>query len=192
MAIEDIFKALEEQADAECADILQGAREQAEAIIGEAQAQADRSKRERVEMARIAAQQRASQMLNAARLANRKDLADVRDRAIERAFEEAERKLAEFRKDSSYPQVLASLAEEARHVVESYGACTLLASSADAGIVGDIGGSGFQSVHTDLDTCGGCAVTAAEGRITVRNTFEARLAKVRRNAQSQVAEMLFE
>lgn len=192
MAIEDIFKALEEQAEAECGQILRSAREQADAIVGEARDEADRMKQARVELAAAAARHRGAQTLNSARLENRKEMAAVRDRAVERAFDEAERRLAGMRSDARYAATFEGLATQALDAIESYGACTLHVAPADAALAEKVAAGRGCAVEATQDYAGGAAVSAKDGRIVVRNTFEDRLAKVRRNAQSHVAEMLFE
>lgn len=192
MAIEDIFRALEEQAEAECGQILRSAREQADAIVAEAKAEAGRNKQERIDFASGVAKHGAAQIMNAARLANRKELAGVRDQAIERVFEEAGRRLRDMRRQASYQQVMSALAGEAFAMVEPYGDCTLQVAAEDAALAEQIAAGRRCDVDASLDASGGVVVSAAGGRVVARNTFEDRLAKVRRGAQSHVAEMLFE
>ncbi len=50
MAIEDIFRALEEQADAECKEVLDNAKVQADAILAEAREEAEAIRRRRLEL----------------------------------------------------------------------------------------------------------------------------------------------
>lgn len=192
MAIEDIFRALDEQAEAECGDILRSAREQADAILAEAKLEADRIKQERIEAAEAFARHRAAQTLNSARLENRKDMAAVRDRSIAQVFEVAHERLAHVRDGASYESVIRSLAAEAAPVVEARGSSTLLVAPADADVGKRVASEHGWDLDPTLDAIGGVVVSTAKGRVIVRNTFEDRLAKVRRNAQSHVAEMLFE
>jgi V/A-type H+-transporting ATPase subunit E len=190
MAIEDIFRALEEQADAEVSEVLRIAQVQADAIVHEATDEAERITQARVQAAEESGRARTAKTVNAARLQARRDLAAVRDEAVDRVFTLAAEKLAATRGSASYEAVFKALAEEAMAGVE--GECELLVASADAElakrVVGEIGAR--CTVSPTLDTIGGVVVASDGGRIVRQNTFESRLAKVRGLAQAKVAEVL--
>ena len=82
MAIEDIFRALEVQADEECRMILEGAKAQAKAIEEEARDESKRIRDRRVEVADVSVRARAQHLLNAARLENRKATAAATGESI--------------------------------------------------------------------------------------------------------------
>jgi vacuolar-type H+-ATPase subunit E/Vma4 len=190
MAIEDIFRALEEQADAEIAEILRVAELQAKAIENEAREEAERITQGRVAAASEAAQAKANKMVNAARLEAKRRLAAVREAAADEVFAEAARRLAAMRGTKEYEAVFRALAEEALAGVD--GPCEMHVAPEDAKLAAETVkalGADCTVVSSD-DTIGGLTVTYDGGRVVRRNTFESRLAKVRELASAQVAEVL--
>ncbi len=190
MAIEDIFRALEEQADAECSEILRVAEAQAASIKEEARREADRIKAQKLAAIEDVVKAKAGKTLNAAKLENKKALAAVRDRAVEGVFDDALGKLGKMRGTAEYEKVFKALADEALTGVS--GECEVLVDPADVALAEKVAASiaGGCTVKADSTVAGGLVVTMHGGRITRRNTFESRLAKVRTLAQSRVAEIL--
>lgn len=190
MAIEDIFRALEEQADAECNEILRVAEAQAASIREEARLEAERIKQHKMDAVEGVVQAKAGKTLNAARLENKKELAAVRDEAVEKVFSTAASDLATLRSTAKYEGVFKTLAEEAVAGIE--GECTVLVDPADAALAEKT----FKAlgvactVSPSISTSGGLVVSTAGGRVLRQNTFEARLAKLRSLGQAQVAEIL--
>lgn len=191
MALEDIFRALEEQADRECDLILSDARDQADAIVSEAGDQADAIRAGRVEDAERVTRQKAAQSVNAAKLESKKRVAAVKQQAVADAFEAALTELGKVRTSGTYPTILRTLAEEAIAGVE--GDIEVLVDPADA----DLAASTFAAmgmtveIKPELKSTGGLIVRTQHGRIMRRNTFEDRLEKVEPSIQSDVAEILF-
>ncbi|MDO8879278.1 MAG: V-type ATP synthase subunit E [Coriobacteriia bacterium] len=190
MAIEDIFRALEEQADDEVSAILRAAQVQADAMVQEARDEADRITQARVQAAEDSVKARSAKSVNAARLQVRRDLAAVRDEAVDRVFELAAERLAALRGSAEYEGVFRGLVSEAVEGVQ--GACELVVAPDDAAlaekVVADLGAT--CTVASSLEGIGGAVVSYDGGRIVRRNTFESRLEKVRGLAQSKVAEVL--
>lgn len=190
MAIEDIFKALDEQARCECDDLLAVAQGQASSIMEEARREVDRLTQTKIDAAGESAGVKASKTLNAGRLDARKRLAGVRDAAVVRVFDDALIKLGAFRSTPEYPAVFKALADEALAGVD--GPCELVVDPADADLAQGVAashGSGC-TVTTDLTAAGGLTVTSAGGRVLRANTFESRLEKARGLVQARVAEIL--
>ena len=190
MAIEDIFRALEEQADAECAELIHIAETQAASITEEARLEADKIKQRKMDAVADIVRSKAGKTLNAARLENKKELAAVRDEAVEKVFSTAASALAGVRSTPRYEGVFKALAEEALAGVE--GECTVLVDPADAALAEKT----LKSMNVEctlsptISTAGGLVVSTVGGRVLRRNTFEARLAKARSLAQAQVAGIL--
>lgn len=190
MAIEDIFRALEEQADVEVEEILRVAKAQAKSIEKEAREEADRITTSRVAAAEETVRAKSNKSVNAARLEVRRNLAAVREGAVDRVFADAAAKLGAMRGTAEYAAVFKALAEEALSGVESD--CELhivpgdenLAASAVKGLRVSC------TIVPTLDSIGGLAVTYDGGRVVRQNTFESRLAKVRGLASAKVAEVL--
>lgn len=190
MAIEDIFKALEEQADTEVNAILHAATVQADTLEREARDEAERITQSRIAAAEEAVRAKAAKALNAARLQVRRDQAAVRDGAVDGVFEEATRRLAGLRGTSEYERVFTALAKEA--FAGTSGDCELQVAPDDAALAAKVAADlGVAcTVSPALDTVGGLVVATGGGRIVRRNTFESRLEKVRGIAGARVAEVL--
>lgn len=190
MAIEDIFKALEEQADSEVRELLRVATAQAKAIETEAREEADRIQQARVAAAEATVGSRAGKMVNAARLEAKRNLAAVREAAVDAVFQSAATKLSAMRGTPAYVSVFEALAREAAAGID--GDCVLHVAPADAALAEKIAASlGPRcTVSATLDTIGGLQISYDSGRVVRQNTFESRLAKVRGLASATVAETL--
>ena len=191
MALDDIFKALDQQADDECEQILQEARDHAEVIAVDAEAQAEAIRTAHVADVEKVTRARASQKANAARLEARKRVAAVKQQAVEHAFARASEKLRDVRGSGRYPQIFAALSAEALSGVD--GEYTVEVDSADADLARSVlsGMGSSAAVETDISTTGGLVVDTSGGRIVKRNTLEDRLGKVRELSQAAVAERIF-
>lgn len=191
MALDDIFRALEEQADQEIEDILGAARMQADAIAGEAADESEQIRSRRLEQAERAARSSSAQKLNAVRLENKKRLAAIKEKAVQASFSDAVGALGTVRNRSDYSALFRALAREALEVAkdaeevwvdpadEALAAETLKSLGSPAKVVGK------------LETAGGLVAVTGGGRIMVKNTLEDRLAKLRHIGQASVAEILF-
>jgi len=190
MAIEDIFKALEEQADTEVNRILHVATVQADAVEHEARDEAARITAARIEAADHAVRAKATKAVNAARLQVKRDLAAVRDGAVDAVFEDAVKRLAAMRGTAAYERVFTALAKEALTGVDAE--CEVQVSSDDVAlakkVVAELGKT--CTVSPTLDTIGGLVVSTHDGRVVHRNTFESRLLKARSIAGARIAEVL--
>lgn len=190
MAIEDIFRALEEQADAECQSVLDNAKSQADAIMAEAREEADGIRQRRLERAEAAVRSKTMQMVNAAKLENRRKTAAIKEQAIGDVFDAAAERLAKYRDASGYQQTFKGLLEEALVGVDGDVEVEVDARDREmAEAVLKEAGVPFSVIETQ--SAGGVAVVAGGGRIYRRNTFSDRLAKVRQRSQATVSEILF-
>lgn len=191
MGLEDIFRALEEQAAKDSEAVLVEARAHAEAIVEEAETEAARARDAHVTDAERAARTHSAQDLNSAKLEVRKRLAAVKEGAVTEVFDSALDGLGQIRSKREYPAAFRRLAEEALDgVTEEF---VVLVDRADVdlatNVLADMGLS--AGVRGDLSTAGGLAVATKGGRVTIRNTLEDRLDKLRGLAQADVAEILF-
>jgi vacuolar-type H+-ATPase subunit E/Vma4 len=191
MAIEDIFKALEEQADRDCREILDAAKTQAKAIEADAKSEGDRIKSTKLESVESNVKVKAGQITNAARLANKREVSAAKDRGIGQVYDEVLGKLAAMRGSKEYENLFKALAEEA--VAGISGDVVVQVAPADAKLAAKVlaGLPVKGTVDATLDTVGGLTVIASGGRVFRRNTFESRLEKVKATAQAEVAEILF-
>lgn len=193
MALEDILRALDEQADADIADLQRRAASQAEKLGREAQAEAERIVGDAVEAAEKTAQAKADKRLNAARLEARRHAATVRNDAIDAAFALAAEKLRSLRASPEYAAVFRRLLEEAAGVASRREAdCVLLVDPANKDLAEQLGAELLPScaVAAELDAAGGLTIALSSRRVLLINTFENRLERARGIAGSRVAKIL--
>jgi len=191
MALEDIFRALEEQADRDVEAVLAEARAHATAIREEAEREAAFARENRVADAERTAKARSAQDLNSARLDARKRVAAVKERAVRQVFDDALSSLGTIRARADYASVFRALIDEAIEGVE--GEYELLVDPADAELARQIVAEKGLSVAVkpEISSAGGVVVSLQSGSVTRRNTFEDRLDKLRGLAQADVAGLLF-
>lgn len=191
MALEDIFRALEEQADRDIVVVLAEAKEHAQSILEEAAVEAKLARENRIAQAEEAATQRSMQSLNAVRLEVRKRLAAAKERAVSHVFAEARDALGGIRNREDYPALFKAFVEEA--VAGASEGFELLVDPADVDmahrILSDIGIE--ASISADIQSSGGVVIAVDNRRIFRRNTLEDRLEKFEGAAQADVAEILF-
>lgn len=191
MALEDIFRALDEQADADCCALLEAAQAQASSISSEAVEVATTICANCVEGARSAGEEDASRKLNAARLEAQKRVASAKEDAVVSVFEASKSKLAALRGSSDYPLLFRALLDEAISglngtpvvLVDPLDETLAISALRDLGVTGE--------VRPEISTMGGVIVSYSEGRIIRRNTLEDRLQKAIPFVKSEVAEILF-
>ena len=190
MAIDDILRALDEQAQADCEDIVDESREHAKLIVEEAERQARQIHDAFVHQVESAANLNASKKVNAASFEGKMTVSAVKGDGVEAVFDDARTQLSSAR-DSGYDALFAALAAEALAgvsgpvTVHTVPADTVLAerATAAAGLVADVVG--------DLDSAGGLVVDTGGGKIIRRNTLESRLDRVAQFVRADVARILF-
>ena len=191
MAIEDILRALDEQADADCRAMVDHAKQQAKNIMDEAKAEADRVKDAKVNATQVQVRSRAAQIVNAAKLERRRQIASAQDDGIDAVYADAGATLSGGRGTKEYDDLFTALAREASE--RALGDVTFQVTSADAAlaskVMSELGLSG--EVDASADVLGGLTVVAAGGRVYRRNTLDDRLVKVRKYVASEVGEILF-
>lgn len=191
MAIEDILKALEEQAEADCERILDEARAHAEAIVADGEREAREIRDAAGRRAEHAAATRAERLVNAARLEAKLAVSAARGEAVVGVFDEAAKRLGNLRSDPSYEQYFMALAAEALAGID--GQVLLRVAHEDERLAESAARFARVSATVDasLPTAGGVVVEARAGRYVRRNTLEDRLERVRERLFSDVARVLF-
>jgi vacuolar-type H+-ATPase subunit E/Vma4 len=190
MAIDDILKALDEQAQADCEDIVGESREHAKLIVEEAEREAQQIHDTFVHQVERVATLNASKKVNAALFEGKMTVSSVKGDGVAAVFAEARDTLSSAR-NSGYDVLFAALAAEALAgvkgpvTVHTVPADTALAESATAaaGLVADVVG--------DLDSAGGLVVDTGGGKIIRRNTLESRLDRASQFVRADVARVLF-
>jgi vacuolar-type H+-ATPase subunit E/Vma4 len=192
MALEDIFRALQEQADRDVEAVLEEAHAHAKVIHEQAEREAEEVRATRIAEAERAVIARSSQDMNSARLEARKHVAAVKERAIRDVFDDALAGLADVRGRSDYPAVFAALADEA--MADVSGEFELLVDPSDVELARQYLAERGKTaeIRPDISTAGGIIIVTEGGTVLRRNTLEDRLDKLRGLAQADVAEIIFE
>jgi vacuolar-type H+-ATPase subunit E/Vma4 len=191
MAIEDILRALDEQADNDCRTVVDNAKQQAKSIMSEAKAEADRVRAAKVASTEMQVSARAAQIVNSAKIERRRRVAAAQDAGVDRVYADAGAALKGSRGSKEYEVLFLALAKEASE--RAIGDVAIQVAPDDVAlatkVMSELGLKG--EVDSSADILGGLTVISSAGRVYRRNTFDDRLAKVRRHVQSEVAEILF-
>lgn len=190
MAIEDILRALDQQAKDDCDAVLEEAAEHAKLILDDAQRAAQDTKDGYARQVERVARARAARQVNAARLEAKMKVSSAKGDGVESVFKEAGERLSSLR-DETYDSLFASLAAEAMTGID--GEVTVFVAAEDAARANAAAESaGLQAtVDGSLDTAGGLVVEAYGARVIRRNTLEDRLERVAQFKQADVARVLF-
>jgi vacuolar-type H+-ATPase subunit E/Vma4 len=191
MAIEDILRALDEQADGDCRDLVENAKVQAKTIMDEAKAEAGRIRDARVAATEAQVRSRATQIVNAAKLERRRRIAAAQDVGIGQVYASAGAALSATRGTPAYEPLFRALAEEA--AAHAVGDVVVQVAPGDEALATKVANDlGLNAkVEAAADILGGLTVISGGGRIYRRNTFDDRLTKVRKFVRSDIAEILF-
>ncbi|HXH14011.1 MAG TPA: V-type ATP synthase subunit E [Alphaproteobacteria bacterium] len=190
MALEDILRAMEQQAQAEIACLQAQAEAEAAAIIAQAEAEVRTIKVQHLANIAPRVQQERAQLLSEAKLLARRELLVAREALLEEAFAAAHTALASLREQPAYPHYLTQLLRE---VVEELGdELCLIVDARDEAIVRRIAADlGIPAgIAIGLHTVGGLEACTPDGGVTVINTIEARLQRSRRPLRRTVAAIL--
>jgi vacuolar-type H+-ATPase subunit E/Vma4 len=192
VAVEDIFKALDEQAERDCEALMAHARSQADRIRAESQHEAARVREARLDQVRRELSLMRNKRLNEARLDGKKQASAQREQLIQSVFEGAAQKAAALREPADWPDRFERLLSEALGAVPRSDV-TVHVDPRDLPLAESLVAklAPGARVEADLTTMGGCTVVASGDKISRLNTIESRLAKARRVGKYDVAGALF-
>ncbi|PKQ15834.1 MAG: hypothetical protein CVT67_07375 [Actinobacteria bacterium HGW-Actinobacteria-7] len=191
MALEEVLRALEAEAQARCSEIRGGANQKAEQISEQARLRCEEIVHERLDAHNGAVAVQARRMVNQARMEARHTVSAERDRLIEELFDGARTALAAVRGGNGYRVLMGRLLDEA--LAGANGASGVLADPRDKSLVEELlGERGIDlPVRGEITTDAGVVMLSHEDRVEHDNTAEARLARVRELSRERVGEMLF-
>ena len=190
MALEDILKAMETEARAEIARVKAQAEAAAAEIVARAEDEAKLVKARQLATLMPRLQKECLRLLNAAQLAALREMMEAREVLLGEAFAAVRRELARVREKSDYPRYLMRLLTEA--MAELGNELCIVVNARDEALVHrlvvELGGR--AQISTGLETFGGLEASTPDGRITVRNTLEARLDRSQRYLRRELASLL--
>jgi vacuolar-type H+-ATPase subunit E/Vma4 len=171
MALPDLLRAIEADADADRARASRDAAAEAAAIVEHARREADALEAELAAAPEAAAVAEAERTRALARLHASEALRSAREEAFSAVMTGIRAELRSLREQASYPELLRALLAESRALLPE--ARELRVDPLDVGAARALADD--LRVEASLRTCGGLELAGADGR-TIRNTVEERLA----------------
>jgi len=190
MAIEDILKTLDEQAQEDCEAVLGEAREHAALILDDAERSAREVHEGFARQVERVARADAARTVNAARLEAKMKVSSARGDGVSSVFEAAKSELSDLR-GARYDALFAELAAEALAGLEGHVVVRVAPEDAERARAATASAGLSADVDATLATAGGLVVEASGGRVIKRNTLEDRLDRVGQFMQADVAKVLF-
>ena len=192
MALEHILAVLEEEYEAQAAEIQAQATAEVQQLVEESEADASAILHQHREAIRPRLRAEQSRRINVARMEAQRVQLEMKDALVGAVFDAAQSHLARARQRPDYDAVLATLIEE---VLDELGTPVRLAiDRRDLKLVHDLlsGSNNDVSVEPSLKTWGGVVGRAPDGLIWVDNTLETRFNQVQENYRASVADLLEE
>lgn len=191
MAYDNLLKSVEESAEARERELLQKAEEQADAIRAEARKRADEIQQATIRDAeRSVAIERNKQLYLAKGEIKEKSLRG-REKVFLSAFREAEGRLSGLRQDKQYPAIFERLARE---TVSAMGTnpFVLHVDKRDQDLCRTtLTAMGVHcEVIPDIECAGGLVATSPDGLVTIANTVESRLERIREHKRLAIFKIL--
>jgi V/A-type H+/Na+-transporting ATPase subunit E len=192
MTYDTLIKTMEVSAQEKIQDLIAAAQQDAEEITGEANAQAERIKRNHLDSARKSVSIEKNKKLYAKKEEVKAALIRQKETIYEAAFEEAGKKLSGIRNNPGYPALFEKLLHEALRELEpeelrfhvdkpDEALCTRLIQ--DLHLKGHI--------FTDIVTSGGVVVATPDEQIVIYNTVESRLEKAHERLKMEIYSVLY-
>lgn len=192
MAVEDIFDALDRQADLDREAMLAHAKEQADRIMQEARVQADEIRTSRLAQVERELSLLRNKRTNTAQLEAKKRASAQKEKLIHDVFAEAETRMRDIRQTLDYSDRLERLLFEALGDLEGEGVVVHVDPRDKDVALAALARIGRQvEVQADMSCAGGVKVTLSSGLVTRLNTLESRLVKAQRVGKWNVAAALF-
>lgn len=191
MAYDNLLKSVEESAEARERELLQKAEQQAEAIRAEARKRAEEIQQATIRDAeRSVAIERNKQLYLAKGEIKEKSLRG-REKIFLSAFAEAESRLSGLRQDKQYPAIFERLARE---TVSAMGTnpFVLHVDKRDLDLCRTtLTAIGIRcEVIPDIECAGGLVASSPDGLVTIANTVESRLERIREHKRLAIFKIL--
>ncbi|AGB01336.1 archaeal/vacuolar-type H+-ATPase subunit E [Methanoregula formicica SMSP] len=191
MAYDNLLKSVEESAEARERELLQKAEQQAEAIRAEARKRAEEIQQATIRDAeRSVAIERNKQLYLAKGETKEKSLRG-REKIFLSAFAEAERRLSGLRQDKQYPAIFERLARETVSAVGT-NPFVLHVDKRDLDLCRTtLAAIGIRcEVIPDIECAGGLVAASPDGLVTIANTVESRIERIREHKRLAIYKIL--
>lgn len=191
MGLKDMLEVIEEDGKTRCVDIVSQAEKQAEMILQEAGVEAEDIHQQEIEKIKSVILVDRVKILNEARMAVKREMAQAKEEVIQETFQQAYKELQEFRKTPQYREAFERLMAEVLNEIE--GKILVSVEKADEYLAKQIlDRAGVQyGFAGSLNSSGGLRVSTQDGRISLTNTFGVRMEKAKKVLKSDVMNILF-
>ena len=196
MGTDQIIAKIKEDADAKAAAIRREGEEEADRILRGGEKAAMDEYQRILEHGRGECKEMAARIRSQARLDAKRVVRRAREEGIRRSFQGAEAALGSLPKTDRYPRILVTLIEDGAGSMGE-GEVHIISTERDRelirGLLPERSGTKADVClsHECAITSGGIILVSGDGRISVNNTFEARLERLRSSLVHRVSEILF-
>ncbi|MGB8220042.1 MAG: V-type ATP synthase subunit E [Methanoregula sp.] len=191
MAYENLLKSVEESALEKERELQKNAKKQADAIRFAAKEQAEKIQELTIKEAETSAAIERNKQLFLAKGAIKEQALKSREKVFEAAFEAAGQQLSRLRQDDTYPAVFRRLAEE---TASAMGETPFVVHIDPRDL--DLCKNTLAvlkiscEIRADLECMGGLVASSPDGHITISNTIESRLERVREHKRLEIYAVL--
>jgi len=192
MAFDNLLKSVEESAQERERELREKAQELADEIRAEARKQAEEIQEIAVRDAEKSAAIERNKQLYLAKGGIKEKTLRSKETVFLTAFDDAEKQLSRLRQDKSYPAIFERLARE---VTAAMGETPFLVHidkrdlDLCTRILADMGVR--CEVRTDIECAGGLVAGSPDGLITLSNTVESRLERIKEHKKLEIYAILF-
>jgi len=199
--VEKIEEIIINEAKEKAENIIAKAKEKAKKVLDEAKREAEKEAEEIINKRKTEAEAEARRILSEAKLEARLKILNAKEQLISEAFDEAIKNLKEFSQSTQYKNALEDLIKDAAIIMGGGDLEVLLPENTNVDldlskIAKEVGNQ--TGVKTSLSiskerirSIGGVIVRSKDRLLTVDNTFEARLERLREQLRVNVANLLF-
>jgi V/A-type H+/Na+-transporting ATPase subunit E len=191
MAFENLLNSVEESAQERQRELRKKAEQQAEEIRAEAGRQAEEIQKTAIKDAERSATIERNKQLYLAKGECRERALRSREKVFDASFDEARTLLSRLRQDRNYPAVFTRLARE---VTGAMGGSPFLVhvDKRDLALcTTTLAALGIRcEILADIECAGGLVAASPDGLITISNTIESRLDRVREHKRLEIYAIL--
>jgi len=180
VAYEDLLKSVEESAREKELELRKREAAAVDEIKARAKKQAGEIRQVHIDEANKSITTERNKLLYLTKAENKELLIKVREIAFERAFTEAESRLAGLRSDPKYPTVFENLLKEAAHAMGDGAFVVHIDPQDEALCKKTLSLLNLSSeIRTDLVTEGGVVASLPDNSVIISNTFESRMQRAK-------------
>jgi vacuolar-type H+-ATPase subunit E/Vma4 len=192
VAYENLLKSVEENAGEREQEIRTRGRAAVRAILDAAEARAADLQQTSLDETKKSALIERNKLTYLVRVEEKKQLITRKETIFLQAVTMAEQRLLSLRTNPEYPEIFKKLAQEAAGAIET-GKCHIHVDKRDGQLALDtLTGLNLPAVVIpDLTTAGGLVITNTDETVTISNTVESRLERIKEHRKLEIYSILF-